>query len=363
MKIGKSIFTIKTLSQVIGDVRESNYQRTDSVDEATCFMVQIDPKLYELVDIGMKFEACDGTHILEPIIDKSLIEEHFEKKAQLLSSKGVHVVIPSESMIDGVHTYFSNKLVDEESEAAASNASIALPFTIPILNYSIGTIGKKDIYALNNSATSDTSTYDLRYNCILFCIPDMIEEMSNEQLMIQCLDDSRISIIKSLKITCIFGGTIYKLASAYEKYLNKCRDDFIKKYHAYSMFKAETIKDCIFRSSKPILVGLKVLDGVLSLGSVILSNDGTEYGVIDNMQIAEKDVSYASLDDEVCCKIIGSSKILDKKLKYEFCNKVEQNKMIPQLVADDIKLYNEYLLRDHKDTKDKDIEKQKVKKN
>ena len=360
MKIGKSIFPIKTLSKVIGDVREENYTRSERIEEANCFMVQLDAKLYDLIDIGTKFETCDGTKILEPVIDKSMYEEHIEKKSQILSSKGVHVVIPSDSMIDGVHSYFSNKLVikhDEKSEeseksaAAYSKDDKALPFTIPILNYSIGTISKKDIFALDNSAKLDDSTYDLRYNCVLFCVPDMIEEATNEQMMKQFLDDSRIDIIKSSNITCIFGGTIYRLASEYEKYLNKCREQFINKHCSTSYFKVETMKDHIFRSSKPILAGLKVLEGVLSIGSIVISSDGTEYGTVESMQYLEKDVTYGLPEQEVCCKIVGSSKNLDTKLKYEFCNKVGQNKKIPQLVADDIRLYNEYLIREKKDVK------------
>jgi len=352
MKIGKSVFPIKTLSKVIGDVRSGNYERCDRVEEANCLMVQIDVKLYDLIDIGTKFETCDGRDILEPIIDKSMYEEQVEKKSQLLDSKGVHVVIPSDSMIEGVHSYFSNKLVSIEVAASAhSKDDKALPYTIPILNYSIGTISKKDIFALNNSAKLDDSTYDLRYNCVLFCVPDMVEEATNEQMMKQYLDDSRIEIIKSSKITCIFGGTIYILASEYEKYLNKCREQFIRKHCKVSYFKVETMKDHIFRASKPILAGVKVLDGVLSVGSILISNDGTEYGTVETIQYLEKDVSFALPEQEVCCKIVGSSKILDKKLKYEFCNKVEQNKLIPSLVADDIKLYNEYLIREKKDMK------------
>lgn len=355
MKIGKSIFPIKTISKVIGDVREGHYNRCDRIEESNCFMVQIDPKLYDLIDIGTKFETCDGTNILEPIIDKSMVEEHIEKKSQLLDVRGVHIVIPSDSMIDGVHNYFSNRLVNKEDEELASahskESEKALPFTIPILNYSIGTISKKDIFALDNSSKLDQTGYDLRYNCILFCVPDMTEEMSLEQLMKQHLDDSRIDIIKMSNITCIFGGTIYQLASEYEKYLNKCREQFINKHCSTSYFRAETIKDSIFRASKPILAGLRVLDGVLSVGSIVLSEDGTEYGKIESMQYLEKDVTYGLIDQEVCCKIVGSSKILDKKQKYEFVNKVEQNKMLPQLVANDIKLYNEYLSRQKKDIK------------
>jgi len=359
MKIGKSIFPIKTLSKVVGDVREANYMRTNVVEEANCFMLQIEHNLYDLMDIGTKFETCDGTNILEAIIDKSLVEEHVEKKAHILNSKGVHIVIPSDSMIDGIHSYFSNRLAskpDEESASAHPIDDKALPFTIPILNYSIGTISKKDIFALNNSAKLDDSTYDFRYNCILFCIPDMVsgEQQSNDQLMKQYLDDSRIAIIKGANITCIFGGTIYILANEYEKFLNKCRKDFIDKHCAFSSFKIETMKDHIFRASKPIVAGVKVLDGILSLGSVVTSNDGTEYGTVESIQYLEKDVSYAFTGQEVCCKVSGSSKILDKKLKYEFCNKVGQNKQIPLLVADDIKLYNEYELRLKKDLKKED---------
>ena len=119
----------------------------------------------------------------------------------------------------------------------------------------------------------------------------MTEEMSLEQLMKQYLDDSRIDIIKMSNITCIFGGTIYQLASEYEKYLNKCREQFINKHCSTSYFRAETIKDSIFRASKPILAGLRVLDGVLSVGSIVLSEDGTEYGKIESMQYLEKDVT------------------------------------------------------------------------
>ena len=357
MKIGKSIFPIKTLSKVIGDVREANYLRTKVVEEANCFMLQIEHNLYDLLDIGTKFETCDGTNILSPIIDKSLIEVHFEKKSHILSPKGVHVVIPSDSMIDGVHSYFSNRLVNSKLEESPSahpvDDSECLPFTIPILNYSIGTISKKDIFALDNSAKLDASTYDYRYNCILFCVPDMIEELSNDQLMKQYLDESRIAIIKSANITCIFGGTIYILANLYEIFLNKCRKDFIDKHCAFSSFKIETMKDHIFRTSKPIVAGFKVLDGIISVGSIVMSNDETEYGIVESIQHLEKDVSFAFKDQEVCCKINGS-KILDKKLKYDFCNKVGQNKQIPLLVADDIKSYSEYELKLNKNLKKED---------
>jgi translation initiation factor 5B len=372
LKIDQSYFPIKLLYKVTGDIRNEHYNRCDKVDEATCFMVQVEQYTYNSIEIGTKFVSTDKSVIDSNLDIKLELESNIDInnvinniKTKYLDVKGVHLVIPSESMIEGTYNYFSNKI--------STNSDLILPFTVPILNYSIGSISKKDIYALDNTNKFDSTTYDLRYNCILYCIPDMDMKSSEEQLMIQYFDLPKINIICENKIKCIFGGTIYSLISQYEIYLNECRNNFINKYKHVSAFKIETLDKCIFRCSNPIIIGVKVLEGAINIGSIIVHDD-IEYGTIESIQLNNKDVNYAIQGSEVCCKVgyktdeqrssvqfptkVGNktndqrtsikSKTLDKNTKYVFYNKQLQNKTISNLVADDIKLYNEYLIKNNK---------------
>jgi translation initiation factor 5B len=316
IKIGSSTYPIKQLLQSGNhDSREQHFEPTEYSDEATAFAVVVDQTSYNMIEIGSSFEPISGVGIKSASIDDSAYETFVARKSKLLSDIGVYVVIPSESMIDGVHEYFTSQ-------------------NIPIAGYSIGSTTKADIIKFVNKFKTYQEEYNSRYKCIMCCLPDMVDDVDEKQLYKTIFDEEKLNILKHENFTLLFGGTIYKLANEYTKYSDKCKQEFIDKYGQYASFEAETIPKFIFRTSDPILCGITVKSGIIRIGTKVTDIKGFKYGTIDSIKLLDKDVTYANEGSEVCIKIVGGSITLDKKNKYVFKN---EDKNETSLVTKDVK--------------------------
>jgi translation initiation factor 5B len=71
------------------------------------------------------------------------------------------------------------------------------------------------------------------------------------------------------------------------------------------MFKV--LSDCIFRVSKPAVVGVRVLAGRLRPGQNILKDDGRVIGKIQSIQSENKTLKQAIMGEEVAISIPGAT--------------------------------------------------------
>jgi translation initiation factor IF-2 len=123
IKIGSNIFPISNLMRTVGysDSREHKFENTDSVPDAISFCFRVESSLYDLIELGSNFTLSTDS---DKHIDDSTYDILDAKRSAIFSDYGIHIILPSESMLEGVHEHFSQK-------------------EIPIQSYSIGRMTKQ----------------------------------------------------------------------------------------------------------------------------------------------------------------------------------------------------------------------------
>ena len=70
--------------------------------------------------------------------------------------------------------------------------------------------------------------------------------------------------------------------------------------------KLEVLRGFVFRSSRPAIVGIKVLAGTLRPGVRLMKADGTSVGLLKALQKDQESVSEAGESDELAASIDGA---------------------------------------------------------
>lgn len=309
-----SVFPIKHLFHFgHHDSRQQHFEPIDMVNEATAFAFTVDNAHYSLINVGDSFEPTE--HELTTTINVSTYEQIETRKTRLLSNTGVFVITPSDSMIEGINSCLAKN-------------------NISMCDYAIGNIDKKDVIKFNNKYENDRNLeYNKRYKAILICLPNMTEQTDNATVIRQFFDTEVLNLIRINNIHVVIGGTIFKLVAEYNKYIEMNRREFVNKYGSFAQFTATSLPKCIFRENNPILCGVKVNSGVITIGSIITDSKGNNYGTIEGIMLDKKAIEVAKPNMEVCLKIVNGNQKLAKTQIYEFCN---QESEFSSLVINDI---------------------------
>ena len=312
-QIGSSTIPIKHLFHFGNhDSREQYIEPIDQVDEATAFAITVDESVYNIIDLGVSFEPTE--HTTDIVIDVETYQEYVNRKTKLLSSVGVCVIVPSDSMIEGVHSNLSTN-------------------NIPLGYYCIGSITKQDLIRYNNQFNDQKTEYNNRFKIIMICIPDMTDDIDNEVLMRRFFDEDKLKFLRTENIKVIFGGTVFKLSSEFNRHLLTFQQAFVRNYAKYSNYNATTLNKCIFRVSNPIICGVKINNGILVIGSTVRDEHNVDYGIVESIEHNKKSINYATVGMDVCVKIISDKKIV-KTQQYTFQN---QKHLTSEIVGADIK--------------------------
>ncbi len=152
----------------------------------------------------------------------------------------------------------------------------------------VGDISRRDITAA--AACSDpTKRIILGFNVKL--LPDAKEALA----------ESDIKIIQS--------DIVYRIIDEYEEWLaakKKEMEEGSRKEMVYPG-KAVILPDCIFRVSKPAVVGVRILAGRLRTGQRLIRDDGKEIGRIKSIQRDKETIREARMGDEVAISIEGAT--------------------------------------------------------
>ena len=325
IKIGSSIFPINNLMKTVGysDSREHKFENTDYVPDAISFCFKVDPSLHDLIELGSKFSLSTES---DSHIDDSAYDLLDAKRAAILSDHGVHIILPSESMLDGVHEHFKQN-------------------EIPIQSYSIGKMSKADIikYINKKCVLSSIPDYHQRYRTIMICIPDMVETSKCSEFLSDYFEPDKLLMLNSANIKIIIGGTIYKLSTSFEEHRKQHKERMITKYGTQPIFEANVIPEFIFRTEDPIICGIKLKSGTIIPNTEIYSADRSKYyGKVSSIQLDKKDINVVYPDMEVCLRITGGKDCIIKGQKGQktpaivFRNKLDFGQDISELVCQDI---------------------------
>jgi translation initiation factor 5B len=103
------------------------------------------------------------------------------------------------------------------------------------------------------------------------------------------------------------GSVIYSLIEATEKWIQGKKEEIEegRKQETPIPSKFTIMPEYIFRSNKPVIVGVKVLTGRLKVGDSLIKSDGRYAGVIKSIREGETSKKFADAGQEVAVSIEG----------------------------------------------------------
>ncbi|MEE8358138.1 MAG: intein-containing translation initiation factor IF-2, partial [Candidatus Hydrothermarchaeales archaeon] len=160
--------------------------------------------------------------------------------------------------------------------------------SIPIRQADIGEVTRRDVLAANAVKEAD-----FEGAAILAFNTGVLKDAESAAV------DSSIKIFQE--------DIIYRLIEDYQKWVEEARERK-KKEEFEALIKPGKIKilpDCIFRNSKPAIVGVEVISGTLKPRSKIMNKEGTALGIVKVIQEKNKTVDKAKIGDQVAVSIDG----------------------------------------------------------
>jgi translation initiation factor 5B len=108
-------------------------------------------------------------------------------------------------------------------------------------------------------------------------------------------------LAKDLKITIFSNKIIYQIFEDYKEWRDKAKERELeeKLERAVRPVKVKILDGCIFRASKPCIVGVEVVAGYLKKGIQLKNKDGKVVGVVKEIQKEAQNIDNAEAKDKV----------------------------------------------------------------
>jgi|Deesub1362A_J573_1020465.scaffolds.fasta_scaffold00146_31 translation initiation factor 5B len=157
---------------------------------------------------------------------------------------------------------------------------------IPIRYADVGDISKRDVV---EAEVSDDPFHRVVLGFNVRILPDAREEAEKRDVTLFC------------------GDVIYKLVEDYQNWVKEQRQSLEKRVAeaVIKPAKVQILPDCVFRQSKPAIVGVRVLKGTLRSNVPLMRQDGVRVGNMKGMQIRGENVHEARIGDELAIAIEG----------------------------------------------------------
>lgn len=193
------------------------------------------------------------------------------------SKRGVYLVAPTIGMMEALYNLCETR-------------------EIGISGSKIGFISKTEVIRANpniHPETSDEGIYNLRYSVIL------AYGIGPSKGILHEADRNNVRIITH--------DVIYKLLEEYKDYTNELDQEIRERNrNLHTPFEAQILPKYIFRTDNPIIMGVKVLEGTIHTGQVLMAvKDDTRMriGTLISIQSNKDESSSAKKDAEACLKI------------------------------------------------------------
>ncbi|WP_019178630.1 translation initiation factor IF-2 [Methanomassiliicoccus luminyensis] len=158
---------------------------------------------------------------------------------------------------------------------------------IPIRKYDTGNISRKDII--------DTAAYGQAVHRVIL------------GFNVDMLPDAKDALPNYSNIKVFTNDVVYRLIEDYQKWVEdeKRRLDLEKRAEYAFPGKVRLLPNCVFRVSKPAIVGVRVLAGRIRPGQTLLNIDGQDVGKIRSIRTGEDVVKESIQGAEVAVAIEG----------------------------------------------------------
>ncbi|MHC1592453.1 MAG: translation initiation factor IF-2 [Methermicoccaceae archaeon] len=252
--------------------------------------------------------------LLKPrLLRETKAERSFESVKSVVAAAGVKLVAPE---LDDVLVGSPMRVVEhdaaltehevmrelEQSELCTDEAGLAVKadtlgsleavvgelksMDIPVRTARVGDISKRDV--IESSVVCDP-LHAVVLGFSVGVLPDAHQEAGNNEVKL------------------ITSDVIYRLVEEYEQWVLSQRELLEKKRSEAIVKPAKLtiLQGCVFRQSKPAVVGVRVLTGTLGHDVFLMRADGNKAGRLKGIQCSGKSVHEAKTGDEVAISIEG----------------------------------------------------------
>jgi translation initiation factor 5B len=110
---------------------------------------------------------------------------------------------------------------------------------------------------------------------------------------------------EGVEVKVFEGNVIYKLVEDYDEWHNQMKIELDKQKRREIVYpgKIKILPDCVFRVSKPAVVGVRILAGRVRPGQSLLREDGRIVGKIKSIQSENKSLKESIMGSEVAISI------------------------------------------------------------
>jgi translation initiation factor 5B len=158
--------------------------------------------------------------------------------------------------------------------------------------------------------------------------------------------------VKSTGVTLIKNDVIYRLIDDYKDWAKEQRE-LAEKEISETIVKPGMFRimpHCIFRQSKPAVVGVRIIGGTVKTKVDITTNDGTVIGTVKGLQSKGENISKASVGMEISMSIDGAT--VGRQIKEDdvlFVNiperhaKILEHEIYDSMTADELEALESFL--------------------
>jgi len=240
-------------------------------------------------------------------------EEKFKQVKKVVAASGIKIAAPSlEGALAGSQIRVASGNIEEVAAAikseidavrieTESNGVLIKSDTIGSLEALVNELKKENI-AIRKADIGDISKRDVAevktikdplFSVILGFEVDVLPDAKEELL--------------GADIQLFTNNVIYRLIEDYKKWVTEQKQLLEKKRYETIIRPGRFIilPDCTFRQSKPAVVGVRILGGVIKTNLDVIKEDGTVVGIIKGIQENNENISEAVAGKEVAMAIDG----------------------------------------------------------
>ena len=216
--------------------------------------------------------------------------DRFDSVKELHAAAGVKISTQNcEGVIAGAPIIVQENGITIKADAIGSLEALAYEakaHDIPIRTYGIGEITRRDIVE---------TAYADKKNCVILGFNVELSKDAEAELMNH----------EGLKV--LTNQIVYQLIDDYVEWVDECKRQTDTDKRSVFSFPAKfmVLPNCIFRASKPAIVGVRVLAGRIRPGETLIGPDGRDLGRIKSIRIGEDVQKEAKQGDEVAVAIDG----------------------------------------------------------
>ena len=356
------------------------YDKLKYTDEPECLVIDIKNRkgMGSTLDVILKNgiikigdEICLSTYdgplktrirslLTPPILHDMRIKSEYINNNELKATQGLILITADkiDNVIPGTRIFFNDDSI-QQSEKEIKNVynNIKLNSYGVFLNTSsIGSLEALVSFLKNNNIkiggyNIGTITKSILQKC------SIVNENHSDFNVILAFDidisDDILEEGKKLNINIFQANIIYHLLGQFTKHITDLTE--VKRIEALKTLnfpcKIEIIPKYIFHKTDPIIVGVKILDGVVHNGTTLFTKNNDKLmiiGKIVSIQHNKIDVNTAEKGKEVCIKIEQS----DKNKKYEMVNDINTNAELYSLISQkDIDTLKDIFKEDYKNNR------------